>query len=242
MSDTFEKPKRYVPGPGDPALPPQLAQLASKSTDDVMKELNRLPFFMTQLDESDGSGGENLELEALKALAYDGEPHEVATNFKNQGNEQYKIKNYKSAIEFYNQGLSVKCGDADIDSTLYLNRAACNLELKNYRKCINDCKECLKLNPKNIKAYYRLAKAFFSIEKYDEAQQAIEFSLKIDPENSAANAFLVQIINKKKQIQQAIFNKEVEKQRAELVKENLANALKQRGYTNINTPDRKSVV
>ena len=50
---------RYVPKPGEPALPPQLSEYTEKSTDDVIKELNRLPFFMTELDETDGEGGEN---------------------------------------------------------------------------------------------------------------------------------------------------------------------------------------
>ena len=40
---------------------------------------------MTKLDETDGDGGENVNLEALKSLAYEGDPDEIASNFKNQG-------------------------------------------------------------------------------------------------------------------------------------------------------------
>ena len=104
--------RRYIPKPGEPELPPQLRESANKSVDEVVKELNRLPFFMTELDDTDGEGGENTELEALKTLAYDGEPNEIATNFKNQGNDHFKAKNYKTAIDFYNKGLEIELNDS----------------------------------------------------------------------------------------------------------------------------------
>ncbi|KAL6015413.1 HSP70/90 co-chaperone, partial [Candidozyma auris] len=116
--------RRYRPKPGEPELPPQLSGFANKSTDEVLKEINRLPFFMTELDETDGEGGQNESLEALKSLAYDGEPHEIAANFKNQGNECYKVKRYKDAVQFYTQGIEIECKDDQINTALLINRAA----------------------------------------------------------------------------------------------------------------------
>ena len=55
---------------------------------------------MTKLDETDGDGGENVNLEALKSLAYEGDPDEIASNFKNQGNNCYKFKNTKMQLYF----------------------------------------------------------------------------------------------------------------------------------------------
>ncbi|KAH3678519.1 hypothetical protein WICMUC_001536 [Wickerhamomyces mucosus] len=231
----FQKPKRYVPGPGEPALPPQLAQLSDKSVDEVMEELNRSPFFMTQIDESDGKGGENMELEALKALAYDGEPDEVATNFKNQGNGQFKIKLFKNAVEYYDKGLAVKCDVSSINAALYLNRAACNLELKNYRRCINDCKESLKLDPTNIKAYFRMAKAFFTLEKFDEAKQALDFSFKFDAENKSSLTLLEQIINRENTITKIAKKKEEQRLHNEKLANNLISAISIRDYKIIKT-------
>lgn len=231
----FQKPKRYVPGPGDPTLPPQLTQLSSKTVDDVMEELNRSPFFMTKIDETNGEGGSNLELEALKALAYDGEPDEVALNFKNQGNGQYKIKLYKSAIEFYDKGISVKCDVPDINASLYLNRAACNLELKNYRRTINDCKQSLTFDPKNIKSYYRMARAFSALEKFAEAKEALEFGLKFDKENKASLELLAKIIKREEELKAIAVKKEQEQLQKERIANNLKTALQLRNYTNINT-------
>ncbi|GMM35672.1 HSP70/90 family co-chaperone [Saccharomycopsis crataegensis] len=177
----------------DPQLPPQLQQDKSKDMDALVAELNKTPFFMTKYDDQDG---DNEALEALKALAYEGEPDEVATNFRNQGNEHYREKSYHNAIEFYTKGIDVKCGIKDIDSKLYLNRAQCNLVLKNYRKCINDCQKALQLDPALVKAYFRMAKAFLKIQKYQEAHDAVEFGLKLSPEDKEMKLILKQADDK----------------------------------------------
>lgn len=179
MSEEYSKPQKYVPGPNDPLLPPQLSEFKDKTTDEVLTELNKMPFFMTQLE----AGTENTELEALKALAYEGEPHEVAGNFKNQGNDQYKAKRYKDARALYTKGIDVKCDDTKINEALFANRAICELELKNYRRCVNDCKAALNLNPKNLKCYFRMGKAFLALDKLKEAQETLDFGLKIDESN-----------------------------------------------------------
>ena len=96
-----------------PELPPALAQQQQqqqhdgKSPSELWASLNRTPLFMTSIDESDGAGGENVELEALKALAYEGPPLEVTANFKEQGNDCFREKRWKDAVEFYTKGLAV---------------------------------------------------------------------------------------------------------------------------------------
>merc|ERR1712093_818625 len=75
-----------------PALPPALA--------DILADLNTVPLFMTELEENDG-------IEALKALAYEGTPAEVAQGFKERGNESFAEKSWKDAKEFYEKGINV---------------------------------------------------------------------------------------------------------------------------------------
>lgn len=57
---------------------------------------------MTSLDSED-----NVDLEALKALAYEGTKAEVAGNFREQGNECAKLKQWKDAREYYDKALAV---------------------------------------------------------------------------------------------------------------------------------------
>lgn len=232
MSKEYKTPEKYVPGPTDPALPPQLSEYKGKTTDEVLAELNKMPFFMTQLD-----GDENPELEALKALAYEGEPHEVAGNFKNQGNDLYKAKNYRDARALYTKGIDVKCDDAKINEALFSNRAVCELELKNYRRCINDCKQALNLNPMNLKCYFRMGKAFFALDKLEEAQETVDFGLKIDDTNVSLQNIAKNIIKRMNEIKANEEAKLKAKQDIENKKIMLESALTLRNVKSITTTE-----
>jgi hypothetical protein len=134
------------------ALPPQMAEIQSKSVDELLKEMNRLPLFMTTLDETDGEGGDNPGLDAMKALAYEGSRVEIAENFREQGNDCARAKQWQDAKEFYDKAIqSLKAPqkmkdkapeeveyqvdketDAKkeriIEEASYVNRALCHLE------------------------------------------------------------------------------------------------------------------
>lgn len=68
---------------------------------------------------------------------------------------------------------------------LYGNRAACQLELRNYRSCTLDCGFALRLNSANPKAWFRSAKALLALDKTDEAQDACAGGLAVDPKNAS---------------------------------------------------------
>ncbi|GMM30878.1 HSP70/90 family co-chaperone [Martiniozyma asiatica (nom. inval.)] len=219
---------------GEPELPPQMQEIASKPTEEIMADLNKLPFFMNELSVAE-DGSNETEVEALKALAYDGEPDEIAENFKNQGNDCYKAKKYKDAVEYYTKGLNVECGVKHIEAALYLNRAACNLELKNFRMTINDCKECLIRQPKNVKACYRAAKAYFSINHLDEAQATLDFAYSIDDKNLAVNTLIKQVNAKVDQIRKKAEEKKKREEENQKINDTLDKALKLRGITTVHS-------
>lgn len=93
----------------------------------IPKDILQIPIFMQSLD--DVPDGTNDALEALKALAYEGEPSEVAENFRQQGNDCYRARKWRDAVEFYSKGIAVGSGVDDIEEACYVNRAAANLEL-----------------------------------------------------------------------------------------------------------------
>jgi hypothetical protein len=126
--------------------------------DELFKELNRMPFFMTQLPEDDGE--ENVLVEALKSMAYEGTRDQIAENFKNQGNEAVAEKRWFDAREFYTKALTalkgpkipshledgnpmLKVVELEDDETIekkeraleeacLANRALCQLEMSTY--------------------------------------------------------------------------------------------------------------
>ncbi|KAK4033767.1 hypothetical protein C8A01DRAFT_39775 [Parachaetomium inaequale] len=78
--------------------------------------------------------------------------------------------------------------------TLYVNRAACHLELRNHRSCTVDCAAALRLNPRNLKAFYRSARALLAVNKIREADDACARGLEIDASNKPLLALAQDII------------------------------------------------
>jgi tetratricopeptide (TPR) repeat protein len=229
-----------------PPLPPAMAAMRSKSGPEILAELNKTPLFMTSLEEND-------DVEALKALAYEGTPAEVAAGFKERGNESFQEKGWKDAKEFYSKAIQVLLAEVrkrqkmteeeeregqDNEETrkevrileaCLVNRAACHLELRNYRSCIQDCGAAIRVNGRNVKAFYRSAKALLALGKVLEADDACARGLAIDPENVALKAVAREIIKKNEELA-ARRKKEVEReQRRKLEEVTLKAALKARG-------------
>ncbi len=227
-----------------PALPPGMEEMRNKTSDEILKDLNKLPLFMTELEDSDG-------LEALKALAYEGTALEVASGFKERGNESFKEKRWKDAKEFYSKAVNillievrkrqkmspkeeqdldreeVKKEIAVLEASL-VNRAACHLELKNYRSCTQDCGSALRINPRNVKAYYRSSKALLGLDKIPEADDSCAHGLAIDPDNKALQGVAKEIV-KRNQVVAARKKRELERaQRIYLEAATLKAALKAR--------------
>ncbi|KAF4456966.1 hypothetical protein F53441_981 [Fusarium austroafricanum] len=205
-----------------PELPPAHAIASGKTVDEVWEDLNKSPLFMTDLDENE----ENDDIAALQALAYEGTPLENGQEFKERGNECFKIKSYVDAKEFYGKGISILAGEERkrargeqtknqegvIDTeeeiqkqrgtleALYVNRAACHLSLRNYRSCWLDCAAALRLNPRNIKAYFRSARALLAVDRIEEADDVCARGLSLDENNASLRAVADDIIKRSKEI------------------------------------------
>ncbi|RAR03281.1 tetratricopeptide repeat protein 4 [Stemphylium lycopersici] len=236
-------------------LPPEMAEVKSKGMDDLLKEMNRMPLFMTSLDETDGEGGMNEALEALRAMAYEGTRAEIAENFRQQGNECARAKQWSDAKEFYNKAIAALKGpqtsrdpdaegpdviDVEVDEqeeakkeraigeAVYVNRALCNLEKKNYRSCIQDCVAALHINPSNVKAFYRSATAGLELNKLDEAAWACNKGLSLDPANAPLKALKTKIDTRKKYIESVEKARKEREAKAASERTTLALALKAR--------------
>lgn len=88
------------------ALPPTMLDFKRQTADAILASLNRTPLFMTSLDDGDGQGGANVELEALRALAHEGTRTEVAAGFREQGNELARLRRWADARSCYDQALA----------------------------------------------------------------------------------------------------------------------------------------
>lgn len=86
------------------AMPPAMAKSRDVSVDELLKEMNKVPLFMHSIDENDEE--QAAQLEAIRAIAYEGTRAEIAANFKTQGNECVQQKDWFNAREFYTKAIT----------------------------------------------------------------------------------------------------------------------------------------
>jgi tetratricopeptide (TPR) repeat protein len=115
-----------------------------------------------------------------------------AKKFKNNKYYEDARKNYTDGLRYARQALlnptieEDEEWEIDLDelaSTLYSNRAAAELALRNYGSTRSDAARAINYNPKNVKAYYRGAMASLRLRKPEDLLLYSTKGLEIDPEN-----------------------------------------------------------
>ncbi|KAL0582691.1 hypothetical protein ABG067_007323 [Albugo candida] len=87
-----------------------------------------------------------------------------------QGNVAFRRQAYESAIHIYTD--AIRTGDSfhhEKLASVYSNRAAAAMSLKQYAIGVSDCTEALKLHPKHLRALLRRARCYVYLEKYQLA-------------------------------------------------------------------------
>ncbi|KAL3472168.1 hypothetical protein BJX99DRAFT_236057 [Aspergillus californicus] len=228
-----------------PKLPPAMAAVDSHTTDELADILNKTPLFMTDISKAGDENGENVLLDALRALQNEGTRGEVAQGFREQGNEAAKEKRWVDAKEFYSKALAVLRSKEDkwdkpedeaeegkvrrqVEEASYINRALCNLELRNYRSTTLDCAAVLQLNPSNVKAFYRSAMALYALDRISEAQDAAVHGLALDPENKPLQQVAAKAEERKASLERIAAKRKAEDERTQKKNQLLSTALRAR--------------
>ncbi|OQD74556.1 hypothetical protein PENDEC_c010G05036 [Penicillium decumbens] len=228
-----------------PELPPAIASIKSHSKEELLSMMNKTPLFMTDIENAGDENGENPLLDALTAMQNEGTRGEVAQGFKEQGNEAVQELRWIDAKEFYTKAIAViyakedkweKPEDINAEKKLlrqmeelsHINRALCNLELGNYRSCTLDCAATLKLNPKNVKAFYRSSMALLKLGKLDEAEDAASRGLAIDPNNKSLQTSAKDVAERKAAVARIAAKRKAEEELARKKNLVLSTALRAR--------------
>lgn len=104
---------------------------------------------------------------------------EKADKHKNDGNELMKAEKHKEALEQYNKAIEIDANNA----VYYCNRAAAHSKLSDFPASIEDCKNALKIDPSYGKAWGRLGLALLSDNKFEEAFEAYNKAILLEPTN-----------------------------------------------------------
>ncbi|KAI5285417.1 hypothetical protein KEM54_000592, partial [Ascosphaera aggregata] len=118
--------------------------------------------------------------------------------------------------------------EKEILEACYANRALCNLELRNYRSTALDCAQAIKLNPKNIKAYYRSSTALLKVDRIEQAEDACARGLALDPNNKSLKLNAERIAKRKQHLAELAAKKKAEEDRREKEEIILKTALRAR--------------
>ena len=138
------------------------------------QEMESHPFFASNQNEllEEASKGELSPLiEGLQQLKYSPEENtadELAVNYKEDGNFQFKLKKYRLAIAAYTEGIKCKSSDDLVQVQLMTNRAAAQFHLGNYRSSFNDCVLATQLKAGHFKAVKRGALCCYELKRFDD--------------------------------------------------------------------------
>eukprot|EP00475_Leptophrys_vorax_P027037 TRINITY_DN3850_c0_g1_i1.p1 TRINITY_DN3850_c0_g1~~TRINITY_DN3850_c0_g1_i1.p1 ORF type:complete len:386 (-),score=116.12 TRINITY_DN3850_c0_g1_i1:86-1243(-) len=193
-------------------------KLTPEQAREEIERVEKMPLFM----EYDHEGEQIAELDAIKALQAEETPEERAETFKDSGNEAFKRGKvrYGDALRYYDLGLDVGCTNNTLNSLLWANKGQVHLSLENYGKCISCCKAAIQLDRKNLKAYFRCAKAYMGLGKFEECIEFCRKGLFQCPKLDAKKPFR-SLLAKAKEKMEALEKKQEEYKKAAEEKESL---------------------
>mmetsp|Transcript_14803 Transcript_14803/g.40923 ORF Transcript_14803/g.40923 Transcript_14803/m.40923 type:complete len:370 (-) Transcript_14803:131-1240(-) len=130
------------------------------------------------------AGGED---SAAAGEAEAAELRACAEAYKKRGNERLK-SNTKSAareaLECFTSGLEVRCSDRVLNSQLYSNRAHVRMLLRRFVEAVDDCRKAIELDTKNVKAYWRAARASLHLDLCRNGIEFCEAGLRQEPKDA----------------------------------------------------------
>ena len=109
-------------------------------------------------------------------------PEEIlaAEEFKRQGNEHMKSKEFEQAINAYSKAIERN----DEKSEYYCNRAAAYSKTGKHDRAIEDCLIALGLKEDYARAHGRLGFAYYQLGKHLEAKQAYKRAIELESDNA----------------------------------------------------------
>lgn len=148
--------------------------------------------FMNEMPDTDHPDGA-----AISSMMGELTPLEHAENARQQGNDALKQglalrkKFYlRKAVDHYGEGLAAGVDDMNLNSVLYANRAQAELSLGNRRNAMRDALRAVQLNPDNMKARFRAAKAALQLKLFREATTICHDGLMHQPDFPELSALL----------------------------------------------------
>ncbi|ORX50065.1 chaperone activator Sti1 [Piromyces finnis] len=115
----------------------------------------------------------------------------MADELKAKGNKAFSEKRFEEAIDFFTQAINIDSSN----HVFFSNRSACYASLNNYQKALEDAEQTIKIKSDWPKGYSRKGAALYGLGRLDEAADAYNEGLKIDPNNALLKKGLEDVEN-----------------------------------------------
>ncbi|GFO38807.1 tetratricopeptide repeat protein 4 [Plakobranchus ocellatus] len=199
----------------------------NKSIDEIVEELKNHPAFLQEIDYSKPLPP---EIEGLMQLKYESEnPTARADSYRDDGNEQFKLKKYAIAIDNYTEGIKSKSPDLELNAVLYANRAAAQYHRANYRSSFMDCICARKFKPDHMKAIVRGAQCCFQMNKFADCLRWCDAVLMLDPEHKVILDLRVRADKRKREQERDERKQALQERKEEAEERKLLQAITSRG-------------
>lgn len=147
----------------------------------------------------------------------------LATSKRERGNVHYQRGDFAFAVNSYSIALQITDSSSKVDISpeeenelqevkikCLNNMAASQLKLDHLDAALKSCLSALELQPKNIKALFRMGKVLALQCEYSEAIQTLRKALKLEPSNKTIHAELSKLVKKHSELkgaEQAMYKK-----------------------------------
>lgn len=151
--------------------------------DNWEEEMQQHPFFNQGWKEGEALSPLMQGMQDLKYSPEENTKEELAINYKEDGNFNFKCKKYRFAVASYTEGLRAKSANIEVNTQLLTNRAAAQFHIGNYRSSLRDCEVALRLTPTHLKAIVRGAECTFALKDFGGCEAWCDKGLKLDSSN-----------------------------------------------------------
>jgi len=103
---------------------------------------------------------------------------------KTEGNNTFQEGKSQEAYNLYTDAINLDPDNDSYNSTLYCNRAAASIKLKNFKQGVADCDKALEKNPNYVKAFIRRAACKMEMEEFEDAVRDYTRANELDSNNS----------------------------------------------------------
>jgi len=103
-----------------------------------------------------------------------------AEKCKENGNRAFAEKKFDEAINFYSEAIKID----NRNHVYWSNRSAAYMGKSMFTHALEDAEQCVKLNPKWGKGYFRKAVALLALSRASDAETVLQEGIRADPSNN----------------------------------------------------------